>query len=166
MVKLLRKRKCSDRWAELGGVCLSAREQGLFRLVYKSTSNIELAGNPFRNAILDILDWSQSYNPEHGITGALMVSNGHFAQVLEGERDIIRALYGNVACDPRHRFPTLLQFEAAEARFFESWSMAFVDEERQQKVPLSARPAGSDPSHSSVSADGILSLLQFLVRDD
>ncbi|WP_338661762.1 BLUF domain-containing protein [Pararoseomonas sp. SCSIO 73927] len=141
-------------------------ERGLFRLVYKSTSNISASRLPFNEDIQGILEWSRTHNPKYGLTGALMASEGQFAQVLEGERETLRTLFGKIACDPRHRFPTLLQFEPSDVRFFGDWSMAFVDEERQLQVPLSSRPAGSDLSLPSVSASGILSLLKFLVRED
>ncbi|MBP0495947.1 BLUF domain-containing protein [Pararoseomonas indoligenes] len=137
----------------------------MFRLIYKSTSNIATAGHPFNEDILSILEHSRTLNPVYGVTGALMASNSQFAQVLEGEREALRVLYGRIACDPRHRFCTLLQFEPVNARTFGDWSMAFVDEERQRRIPLSARPPGSDLTQPSVSASGILSLLQFLARE-
>ena len=83
-----------------------------------------------------ILEQSQVRNLEHGITGILCTyADGDvFLQVIEGARDEVNALYGNIVRDRRHRAVTLLHYGEIEQRRFGSWRMGGVD---LKKVNLS-----------------------------
>ena len=50
-----------------------------------------------------------------------------FLQVLEGGRDAVNALYGNIVRDPRHTDVTLLDYAEIAERRFASWRMGSVD---------------------------------------
>jgi len=137
----------------------------LYRLIYFSHTSPGTPDTPFTAEIEQILNWSRAYNPTVGVTGALLASSGRFAQVLEGPFHALRPLFGNIACDPRHRSVTLLQFGAVSERHFGNWSMAFVDEDRHRPIPLTSRPPGSDLGGPSVSSVGILELLRYLLME-
>lgn len=96
----------------------------LVRLLYASraTSAIDDA------LVASILERSQAYNQEHGITGLLCTSvpNGVFLQVLEGGRAAVNALYARIARDPRHRDVTLLDYAEIDERRFGGWRMGNV----------------------------------------
>ena len=65
--------------------------------------------------------------PGGGITGMLLYNDGNFMQVLEGEEEGVRDLFGKITRDPRHRgIITLLQ-EHQRERQFPEWSMGFRD---------------------------------------
>ena len=139
---------------------MSGEKTRLHRLIYRSTLNFDPAFVPYTKEIWDILNWSRAYNPTVGITGALMVSATHFSQVLEGPLSALRPLFGNIACDGRHRLVTHLQCEPAHDRYFGDWSMAYVSEEWQADVPLSARQPGLPSPVEARSAEGTLTLLR------
>ena len=95
----------------------------LFFLVYVSS-----AARPFsRSDLADLLATSRDNNARAGITGMLLYKDGNFMQVLEGEEGAVRALYGKIATDPRHKGEITLQQGFTESRQFPDWSMGFRD---------------------------------------
>ena len=97
----------------------------LVRLVYasRSTRAIDQA------MIASILEQSQQYNLEHGITGVLCTypESDLFLQVLEGGRAEVNSLYSTIVRDPRHCDVTLLDYAEITERRFASWRMGSVN---------------------------------------
>jgi hypothetical protein len=98
------------------------RLAGLHRLAYVSRATAPSGAEAARH-LASILAVAQRDNAAAGITGALLHSRRWFAQVLEGERGALEALYARIERDPRHRDVTLLALHPATRRVFESWSM-------------------------------------------
>jgi hypothetical protein len=97
----------------------------LVRLLYASRSTSELD-----DALLSsILERSGKYNTEHGITGLLCSypQGKVFLQALEGGRDAVNTLYGNIVRDPRHQDVTLLDYAEITERQFSGWRMGNVN---------------------------------------
>jgi len=97
----------------------------LVRLLYASRA-IDSIGT---DLIEEILTESRTRNPTHGITGVLCVcqSGNVFMQVLEGGREAVNRLYGNLLRDPRHRDVMLLDYAEISERRFAGWRMGGVD---------------------------------------
>jgi hypothetical protein len=133
----------------------------LVRLLYASR-----ASETSDDALLDsILTGSEARNREHGITGVLCTypDGGVFLQALEGGREAVNTLYGNLVRDPRHRDVTLLHYETIEERRFASWRMGSVDLKRinvSTILRFSEKPV-LDPF--SMSGSAALALLEELV---
>ncbi|MBC3934197.1 BLUF domain-containing protein [Undibacterium rugosum] len=91
----------------------------LVRLLYASrpteTSPCDL--------VQSILQASRSHNPAHGITGVLCHTEQVFIQVLEGGREAVNALYGQILKDTRHKDVMLLDYEEIQERRYPSWTM-------------------------------------------
>ena len=97
----------------------------LFRLVYVSTSL--LAGDPReREHVAHILMSSRRNNAETEVTGALLATESHFSQVLEGERKAVEETFDRIVNDFRHRDITVVLAEPLNARQFPEWSMAYI----------------------------------------
>lgn len=97
----------------------------LVRLVYAS-----LAASEIDHALIaSILEQSQAYNLDHGITGVLCTypQGNLFLQVLEGGRAEVNQLYATIVRDPRHRDVTLLDYAEITERRFASWRMGSVN---------------------------------------
>ena len=97
----------------------------LVRLLYASR-----AVQSIRAELLEeILAQSRTQNLEHGITGVLCVCQvgDVFMQVLEGGRDEVNRLYGNLLRDQRHRDVMLLDYGEIVERHFAGWRMGCVD---------------------------------------
>ncbi len=97
----------------------------LHSLAYYSRNAIEGTPEQVQAEIATILASARRKNRERGITGALIFSDGLFAQVLEGERDSIEAVFEIIQCDMRHREVTMLHLSPVDERSFGEWSMAF-----------------------------------------
>jgi hypothetical protein len=55
----------------------------------------------------------------------LLFSDGCFAQVLEGAREDIEAIFETIQCDQRHSDVTIMHLHEVHERSFGDWSMAF-----------------------------------------
>jgi hypothetical protein len=72
-----------------------------------------------------------------------------FFQILEGEEDAVRELFGRICTDPRHERIELVAEGAIEQREFRDWQMAFFELDGQD---LSALPGFSDLLDNTASA--------------
>lgn len=95
----------------------------MIRLLYASRATVPLT----HEAIESILADSRARNPALGITGILCWSGDILMQVLEGGRDAVNRLYGDIMRDARHRDVTLLHFEEISERRFCGWTMGQVN---------------------------------------
>lgn len=87
------------------------------RLVYVSRAVPDIGP---RDAY-DIIRVAQNRNSRYGVTGALILVDGHFLQVLEGDAFRIRERYARIAIDPRHT-----QIEVRQSRCIQQ--LTFSDE--------------------------------------
>lgn len=94
--------------------------EALYRIVYCSRNTAETGPEEFWR----ILAVSRAKNARDGVSGALLFSNGSFAQVLEGPLAALERTFERIQCDPRHAGVTVLQFGPLERRAFPDWSMA------------------------------------------
>lgn len=75
--------------------------------------------------LLALLQQCLRHNPGNGITGLLLYGNGTFLQALEGEEDVVTALYEKIARDDRHVDVQCLHRKTIERRQYPEWSMGF-----------------------------------------
>ncbi len=115
----------------------------LIRILYYSKAIIDGSAAEIAQQYTAILATARRRNSSVGITGALMVSNGRFAQTLEGPAAAVRSTYNRIKLDPRHRYPTILKVEPIESRMFGAWAMALAG----------SRPGDSTPLHNIASLD-------------
>jgi hypothetical protein len=95
----------------------------VFFLLYVSRSLLrvpEQAGEVDR-----IVAVARRENDRLGITGALVFTQAHFAQALEGDRAALETLMERIRRDPRHDKVTIVSEGEREARLFPQWSMAY-----------------------------------------
>lgn len=96
------------------------------RLVYVSRA---APGIGAREAY-DIIRVSHNRNSRYGLTGALMLVDGHFLQVLEGDAIRVRERYARIATDPRHTDVVLRQSAGIEQLSFgNDWMAMRLDDE-------------------------------------
>ncbi|KAF1044672.1 MAG: Blue light- and temperature-regulated antirepressor BluF [Herbaspirillum frisingense] len=94
----------------------------LVRLIYASRARV-----PISSEVIDsILASARKNNPPQGITGVLCYSDSIFVQVLEGGRDQVNRIYGNLQHDGRHHDLVLLAYEAIDERQYSSWTMGKI----------------------------------------
>lgn len=88
-------------------------------LLYVSQATVR----PRPETVDAIVATAQRVNPTLGLTGVLLWSDVHFAQLLEGPADALDLMYARLAQDPRHRDLALLGRWAIAERLFSDWSM-------------------------------------------
>ena len=100
-------------------------ELPLYSLAYVSSNNIAGTPREIQAHIQHILDSARNKNAERRVTGALLFSEGCFAQVLEGSREDVELLFETIRRDNRHRNVNVVEAIDIEQRSFAAWSMAF-----------------------------------------
>ena len=91
------------------------------------TFYVSRASAPFDNAaVQSILQSSRRHNARTDVTGCLLFSGRCFAQVLEGEESVVRALTARIALDARHEAIRVLSESTRPAREYADWSMGFL----------------------------------------
>lgn len=109
-------------------------------LLYVSTSLLRAAEQA--REVSDIIDVARARNAALGVTGALVLARGHFAQVLEGERTAIDQLMVSIQRDRRHTGINVVDIVQIAERRFSHWSMAYVGQSTyvgRQIAPLLPR---------------------------
>lgn len=66
----------------------------------------------------DIIRVAHNRNSQFGLTGALLFLDGHFVQVLEGDRFRMRERFQVIAADPRHTDVDLRQSTPSDSLLF------------------------------------------------
>ena len=93
------------------------------RLVYVSESKMDDAD--INASVGKIVTVAQSRNPPLGVTGALIFTGTHFAQVLEGCEQAIDELMSSIYNDERHQAVWIVHRSSIIERQFPRWAMAY-----------------------------------------
>ncbi|WP_322514859.1 BLUF domain-containing protein [Rhodopseudomonas palustris] len=109
-----------------------------YRCVYWSRQRTE--GGPGQAAaeVESILAAARHNNPRLGITGALAIGRGVFAQLLEGPRHAVEMVFEKIQRDERHGDVQVLAFGPVAERAFPHWPMARLDCSNEDSVRLVA----------------------------
>lgn len=143
-----------------------AYEEDLYRLVYYSRNTIMGLDEEVRATVDQILATSQRNNAVVGVTGALMFTDGLFAQVLEGTREAIETVFERIQLDDRHGEVQLLAFGRADSRVFPTWAMAFVGQDQTGITKFGHYAAASGFDFGTADSDQITSQLRALLIDE
>jgi hypothetical protein len=69
---------------------------------------------------------ARSRNALAAITGALIATDQHFAQILEGPPDTVDAIMASIRRDPRHSDVTVVAERSVRSRWFSSWTLSYA----------------------------------------
>jgi hypothetical protein len=122
----------------------SAATEQVFRLMYRSRDLIPADGRKVELGRL--FTEARSNNKKQGITGALLLSEDRFVQVLEGDEGAVRALFTHIERDARHDSVSVLESGTVPQRLFARWAMAKVAEDGEPDIPLIAHVEGIAPA--------------------
>jgi hypothetical protein len=101
------------------------------RLIYASTRT------DLSDAAVDaIFEVSLRNNRRDDITGALVVSQNYFVQLLEGPRPSVSQCMVRIAQDSRHTDIEFISTKAVPHRLFAGWSLCRVDTKRLSRSAL------------------------------
>ena len=140
----------------------------MIRLIYRSRSLLPGSGLAAQqDGLADILRVARANNASLQVTGALVLYDDWFAQVLEGPERAVTTLFDKIRSDARHEGVTLDQSEPVKARLFGHWAMAMVAEHHQPDMPLVATTGGLSqgaPWRVSPDQEQVLTRLRDLTR--
>lgn len=131
-----------------------------FRLMYRSRDRVSPENR--REEFGNIFSQARSDNQKRHITGALLLSDERFVQVLEGDESAVRSLYAAIERDPRHTDVELLSAERVPERLFARWSMGEVKLD-DSYLPLIARVSDLSTSRGdggSAEKDALLAAMR------
>lgn len=98
-------------------------ELGIISLMYVSRSSLSLKGD--YEVVDDIVRIALSRNAQLHVTGALIYTELHFAQVIEGPSSALGELMESIVTDKRHTDVTVVARHKISKRRFSAWSMAY-----------------------------------------
>ena len=93
----------------------------LYELIYRSKASDNITNNDLK----EILDVARKFNSKNDITGCLLYNNKQFLQLLEGDFNVLMALYEKIKTDERHHDVFLLHKRETDYRVYPDWTMAF-----------------------------------------
>lgn len=126
-------------------------------LLYISESKIE----PIKaqEELKRILVTAHIFNPSVGITGALLFTGTHFAQVIEGDEVSVSALIAAIIRDTRHAQVKIVTRHRLSARRFPDWSMAYNGPSQYVSNHVTRLLNEPQPAASSRAAEWLAELL-------
>ena len=95
----------------------------MHRLLYVSESTAEPSKKDLM--IEQLVAQAQVKNAQINVTGALIFTGSHFAQVLEGPSETLHILMASINNDRRHTNVVLVDKFPVPSRLFPSWDMAY-----------------------------------------
>jgi hypothetical protein len=139
----------------------------VFRLIYRS--RLTIPADDLKVELANILTAARRKNPDHGITGALVLWGDNVVQTLEGEESVVRGLYDTISRDPRHEQVEIAETSAGVERTFGKWSMARVSDDSDSDIPLGANQweGGVDvsaPRLTTPAEDTVIAAMRDRVR--
>lgn len=133
--------------------------QKLVSLLYVSQAAHPMPGG--KRSIDDIVATSLVRNAALGVTGALVYTGPHFAQLLEGTSEAVETLMASIKIDSRHSNVQVLEIRTIAERCFADWRLAyagpslFVD---RHISPLVEKEMGGN--HHAQMAQRLVGLMQ------
>ena len=97
----------------------------------------------------DILRASSANNRHNGLSGMLILRDGTFFQVLEGEREHVEETFRRISRDPRHSGLVRVVETEREERSFPGWSMGFekfMHTDASEETPFDSTDLSSNES--------------------
>lgn len=99
---------------------VEGKEMSIFQIFYVSRASDWISATDVQN----ILAISQRNNRRLDLTGCLLYSGRHFAQVLEGRDSSIIDSISSITSDSRHTNMRILLNHKTQIRHYPKWSMA------------------------------------------
>ena len=98
----------------------------MLQLIYVSAATVEFSVADLQQ----LLAGARENNESLGVSGMLLFHEGSFLQVLEGDEDVVLALYRKIEQDDRHTNVKMLLRSEVDERSFGDWKMGFYDASR------------------------------------
>lgn len=123
----------------------------MIHIIYVSTAVEPMSDEELK----DLLRLCRDCNERNQITGMLLYKNGHFMQVIEGDKAPVTQLMDNILRDIRHHNIDIMRRENIPSRDFPDWTMGFqnISASDRFKIPGFTNILESDFNAESFSED-------------
>ena len=138
-------------------------QNNIYRLVYCSRNRLTGGTTEIRKELARILASSRKNNVPMNVTGALLYTDGNFAQVLEGPLSSVERIFEVIQRDSRHSEVTVVQCGPISERDFPEWSMAFMGSSDAQTLPIATAAFESVFANTAGAGEQMLLTLKELV---
>lgn len=139
-------------------IMCSDNHTAVHSLLYISHSRID--PSEAQDVVQHIIDIALEHNARLGLTGALLFTGTHFAQVLEGREDVIDRLMHRVIGDQRHDQLLIVDKAPLPKRRFASWSMAYFGPSQFVSCHVTRLLNNSSPQEHRRASTWLTELLQ------
>ena len=136
------------------------------QLIYQSSATVAITAHQLE---LLLPAW-RADNHAAGISGVLLYGEEGIMQIIEGEPNVIHALYQRIAQDVRHFNVHIVADGLVSHRAFEQWSMGFVQLDKPDFRHLTgyvspARPGSLLPDQPQRWPELLALLQEFVMRE-
>ena len=123
----------------------------MFELLYTSLSPTGLTDAE----LVELLESARLKNKELDITGMLIYYDREIMQILEGEEEVVKALYNTISQDVRHTSANVFYQGDIDERAFSDWSMALkvLDEKAVKTIAIDYEGNGQKVSAINMLMD-------------
>ena len=97
-----------------------------YQIVYYSEATRQFS----EQELIDLLQTANNHNTKNNITGCLIYADGKFIQMLEGEQNLVRALFDKIKQDRRHTNVIVAVEMSVSTKLFPEWAMGFKYSDR------------------------------------
>lgn len=132
-------------------------------LLYVSKSLVPVAAQA--GELHHILGVARARNERLSVTGALLYTQQHFAQVLEGPAAAVAELMELIAADPRHTRLKVIWTDELLGRSFAGWSLAYSGPSRYVDRYIGRFYDGGDTPDGKAIGN-LLALIRELARPE
>jgi hypothetical protein len=126
-------------------------------ILYVSESNIGFSHA--KDRLSNIVEYSRWWNGSVGITGALVFTEKHFVQFIEGSDEAIDDMLIKLNSDARHMNVVVIESVERHSRYFEEWDLAYSGPDDYIDRKLMGDLQKIDHSSGSIRADELRSAL-------
>jgi len=126
------------------------------RLLYVSDSCIDKSDE--ESVVSKIVSHAQIKNAELSVTGALLFTGQHFAQIFEGPAESIHMLLAWSTADHRHRNVKVVDTTPINSRQFPDWQMAYQGPSQFVSRHVTKLLHASSPSEQRRAAEWLTEL--------
>lgn len=135
------------------------------QLCYRSRIAPHSPADPVSRDIDGILASARRHNAQAGVTGALLLADGYYFQVLEGRAEAVDAAYYRIERDCRHSEPVVLRRRLSQMRLFPGQPLYFSKmlTEPAERLPDLYRWYAEDPE--TVGGEELLDMLTQVAQD-
>ncbi|MEI2387166.1 BLUF domain-containing protein [Breoghania sp. JC706] len=137
----------------------------LYQICYRSRIKPQVLAGDIEAEIAHTIKRLRRMNTLNGVTGALLLTDTHVFQLIEGQAERANASLRCAAEDPRHEHLEVLSRKAVEYRLFHDSWLYFADLRMDHGRELPAELSMIVPRPETATGTDILALMAYIAGD-